>query len=52
MLTRKEVAEYTGLSIETIKKYRALKTMPAPDHIYGRTPVWTVETINKWRGIK
>ena len=52
LLTRKDVAEYTGLSIETIKKYRAIEKMPAPDCVFGRTPVWTQETIKKWRGIK
>jgi hypothetical protein len=52
LLTRAQVAELLGLSIEAIKQHRRRKTMPEPDVTYGRTPLWRVETIKAWRKIK
>jgi DNA-binding transcriptional MerR regulator len=49
-LTATEVAAQLGLSPSTITAYRARGKMPAPDIQYGRTPLWTPETIRKWRG--
>jgi predicted DNA-binding transcriptional regulator AlpA len=47
-LTSKEIAEQTGLKIDTIYTYRQRKTLPDPDHMIGRVPVWKQETIDEW----
>jgi predicted DNA-binding transcriptional regulator AlpA len=47
-LTTKEISEVSGLSRNTIKKYRATKSMPEPDHFFNRTPVWKAERIDDW----
>jgi predicted DNA-binding transcriptional regulator AlpA len=52
LLTRQDVADLTGLTIQTIKTYRRNGTMPEHDYVIGRTPVWLESTIQKWRGIK
>lgn len=52
LMTRQDVADATGLTLQTIKTYRHKKLMPDPDYMIGRTPVWKVQTIDKWRGIK
>ena len=49
LLTRDQVAELTGLTIETIKTYRRDKLMPDADRFFGRTPVWKMSTITAWR---
>lgn len=49
-LTSKQLAEILGVSPKTISAYKARGQMPAPDKIYGRTPLWSYETIEKWRG--
>jgi predicted DNA-binding transcriptional regulator AlpA len=49
-LTSKQVAELLGVSPKTISAYKARNQMPAPDKEYGRTPLWSYETIEKWRG--
>ena len=49
-LTSKQVAELLGVSPKTIGAYKARNQMPKPDKEYGRTPLWSYETIKKWRG--
>ena len=49
-LTSKQVAELLGVSPKTISAYKARNQMPKPDKEYGRTPLWSYETIEKWRG--
>jgi len=49
-LTSKQVAELLGVSPKTISAYKARGQMPNPDKEYGRTPLWSYETIEKWRG--
>jgi hypothetical protein len=49
LMTRSDVAAYTGLTIETIKTYRRDGVMPEPDHIYDQKPLWKRSTIDAWR---
>jgi predicted DNA-binding transcriptional regulator AlpA len=49
-LTSKQVAELLGVSPKTISAYKARGQMPKPDKEYGRTPLWSYDTIEKWRG--
>lgn len=59
-LTLDQIAERVGWNIKTARtmQYRANSRraagqsrpgdLPAPDHRYGRTPVWLVDTIDAW----
>jgi predicted DNA-binding transcriptional regulator AlpA len=47
-LTNTDIAERTGLKIDTLYKYRKRNTLPEPDKYIGRTPVWKQETIDNW----
>lgn len=49
-LTSKQIAELLGVSTSTISSYKARGQMPEPDRVYGRTPLWSYDTITKWRG--
>lgn len=49
-LTSQQVAELLGISSKTISAYKARGQMPKPDREYGRTPLWRLSTIQKWRG--
>lgn len=49
-LTSQQVAELLGVSPKTISAYKARGQMPKPDREYGRTPLWRLSTIQKWRG--
>jgi predicted DNA-binding transcriptional regulator AlpA len=49
-LTSKQLAEILGVSPKTISAYKARGQMPEPDRVYGRTPLWSYATIEKWRG--
>lgn len=51
LLDRQGVADFCGLSIETIKQYRSDGVMPEPDHLVGteQKPMWKPSTITKWR---
>lgn len=49
LLTRREVAEFTGLTLETIKTYRRDGVMPEPDLYVDRKPLWKESTIIRWR---
>ena len=49
-LTSKQIAELLGISPKTISAYKARNQMPKPDKEYGRTPLWSYDTIEKWRG--
>jgi hypothetical protein len=49
LMTRQGVADYLGLTLETIKTYRREGVMPVEDVLYERTPLWRKETIDNWR---
>lgn len=49
-LTSTQVAELLGVSPKTISAYKSRGQMPPPDKEYGRTPLWSYSTIEKWRG--
>ena len=51
-LTISEIAEVTGLKVDTINKYRTRATLPEPDFVIGRTPVWKRETIESWNALR
>lgn len=45
-----EVAERTGLSLNSIKAYSQIPgRMPEPDSTIGRVKGWLPETIDAWR---
>ena len=45
-----EVAERTGLAVNTVKAYSqdTPRRMPGPDAMIGRVKGWTAATIDKW----
>jgi predicted DNA-binding transcriptional regulator AlpA len=47
-LTRTDIANLTGLKINTIDKYQRRNTLPEPEQYIGRTPVWKKQTIDEW----
>ena len=47
-LTNTDIAELTGLKVETLHSYLSRTTLPKPDKYMGRTPVWKTETIKQW----
>ena len=47
-LTNTDIAELTGLKVETLHSYLSRNTLPKPDKYMGRTQVWKTETINQW----
>lgn len=49
LLTTGQVAELLGVSPSTVTAYKAREQMPAPDVVYGRTPLWLQSTIATWR---
>lgn len=49
LLTSLEVAELLNLHPDTITSYNAKSQMPPPDKKFGRTPLWHLSTIRKWR---
>jgi predicted DNA-binding transcriptional regulator AlpA len=49
-LTSTQVAEICGVSKGTISAYKARGQMPPPDKEFGRTPMWSYDTIQAWRG--
>ena len=51
-LTISEIAELTGLKVDTINKYRNRNTLPEPDNVIGRTPTWKRETIETWNALR
>lgn len=48
MMTRQDVAAFLGVTMHTIKFHRRKGTMPEPDVIYGKTPLWKESTIRAW----
>lgn len=51
-LTISDIAELTGLKVDTINKYRTRNTLPEPDNVIGRTPTWKRETIETWHALR
>lgn len=51
-LTISDIAEATGLKVDTINKYRTRNTLPEPDSKIGRTPVWKRDTIETWNALR
>ncbi len=49
-----EVAERTGLALNTVKSYSqdTPRRMPNPDVLVGRVKGWTEKTIDEWQGSK
>jgi predicted DNA-binding transcriptional regulator AlpA len=45
-----EVAERTGLALNTVKAYsqNTPRRMPSPDAMIGRVKGWKVQTIDAW----
>lgn len=46
------VAETIGVRVETIYVYLARGSMPEPDMVWLRHPLWLPETIKEWRKLK
>lgn len=43
------LAAMLGIGYETVRKYRRVGRLPAPDYTMGRSPVWKRSTIERWR---
>ena len=48
LLSRRDVADLMGLSVETIKTHRADGAMPDPDLVIDSKPLWRRDTIDLW----
>jgi predicted DNA-binding transcriptional regulator AlpA len=48
LLSRRDVADLMGLSVETIKSHRAGGAMPDPDYVVDQKPLWRRDTIDGW----
>ena len=48
LLSRRDIADLMGLNVETIKYHRAGGSMPDPDYVVDRKPLWRRETIDQW----
>lgn len=51
-LSKAEVAEHLGVSLNTIKAYDAQGRMPEADARVGRNHGWLVETIDAWNAAR
>ncbi len=49
LLTIKQIATMFEVRPDTIRSYKNRHQMPAPDNVFGRTPVWHTSTIRRWR---
>ena len=49
LMTTTEVAESLGVQRETVAAYLSRGQMPAPDEVFGRTPLWRPATISRWK---
>ena len=47
-LSLAEVAERTGLALNTVRAYERQGRLPKPDAMTGRTRGWRPETIDYW----
>jgi uncharacterized protein YjcR len=44
-----DIAEYCGVSADTVKAWRRTNRLPEPAAVFGgRLPVWEFRTIEKW----
>jgi hypothetical protein len=43
-----DVAAYLDVTPATVASYRHREQMPAPDRVFGRTPVWRPARIIEW----
>ena len=48
LMSRRDVADLMGLSVETIKTHRADGAMPDTDYVIDQKPLWRRETIDGW----
>ena len=47
-LSKGEIAEYLGISLNTVKTYTKRPSFPEPDARVGRNFGWLRETIDEW----
>lgn len=43
-----DVATEFGVTYETVRKWRTRGIFPEPDNRFGRSPVWTWNTLSTW----
>lgn len=46
--SRQEVADYLGVSVETVGSYKSREQMPEPT-MFGGSPMWERAVIEAWR---
>jgi predicted DNA-binding transcriptional regulator AlpA len=44
----RDIAQALGVSLRTVEGLRSAGTLPKPDILLGRVPLWRVETIRVW----
>ncbi len=47
-LDSNQLADRLGIKRTSVHRYRVRGDIPQPDEYVGRTPMWTVETIERW----
>jgi hypothetical protein len=47
-LTSDQLAARLGIQRGSVHRYRVRGDIPAPDEYVGRTPLWKVESIERW----
>lgn len=48
LLTYKDIAEYTGINVTSLRKRLCIGTMPQPDLRLSGSPVWYEATLALW----
>lgn len=51
-LSRGEIADRLGLTLDTIKGYDKKRMLPEPDAMVGRNQGWLPQTIDEWQALR
>ena len=48
LLTISQLEKHYGYAQDSLTSLRAKGYFPQPDNHYGRTPLWRLDTVDKW----